>query len=94
MAWTMTFANGLVCDGTTSYVNKRGQNDFRAEGPQGWIKIKNAFAYRDLEGARRNRLTYNPRPPVRFKRCKWMILLAVSSRIDHRVFRAKWGCAT
>jgi glucose-fructose oxidoreductase len=68
MAWTMTFANGLVCDGTTSYVTKRQQNDFRAEGPQGWIKIKNAFAYRDLEGVTsRNRLTYNPRPPVRLQ---------------------------
>jgi len=68
MAWTMTFSNGLVCDCTTSYVNKREQNDFRAEGPQGWIKIKNAFGYRDLEGATsRTRLIYNPRPPVRLQ---------------------------
>jgi glucose-fructose oxidoreductase len=66
MAWTMTFANGLVCDCATSYANPRPRNDFRAEGPKGWIKINNAYGYRDLEGVTsKGRLAYSPHPPVR-----------------------------
>jgi predicted dehydrogenase len=66
MTWTMTFANGFVCNCATSYTNPRPQNDFRAEGPKGWIKINNAYAYRDLEGTTsRGRLAYYQHPPVR-----------------------------
>jgi predicted dehydrogenase len=66
MTWTMTFANGLVCNCATSYANPRPRNDFRAEGPRGWIKINNAYAYRDLEGVTsKGRLAYASHPPVR-----------------------------
>jgi hypothetical protein len=62
----MTFANGFICDCTTSYANPRPRNDFRAQGPKGWIKINNAYAYRDLEGVTsRGRLAYYQHPPVR-----------------------------
>jgi glucose-fructose oxidoreductase len=66
MKWTMTFANGFVCDGVASYANPRPRNDFRAQGPKGWIKINNAYGYRDLEGVTsRGRLAYYQHPPVR-----------------------------
>ena len=66
MTWTMTFANGLVCECSTSYANPRPRNDFRAEGPKGWIKINNAYAYRELEGVTsKGRLAYVSHPPVR-----------------------------
>ena len=66
MAWTMTFANGMVCDCTASYAEPRPRNDFRAEGPKGWIKLYNAFSYREIEGATSlGRLAYHRYPPVR-----------------------------
>jgi glucose-fructose oxidoreductase len=66
MRWNMTFANGLVCDCMTSYADPRPRNDFRAQGPKGWIKINNAYSYRDLEGVTsRGRLTYSQHPPIR-----------------------------
>jgi glucose-fructose oxidoreductase len=66
MKWTMTFANGFVCDCVASYANPRPRNDFRAQGPKGWIKINNAYGYRDLEGVTsRGRLAYYQHPPVR-----------------------------
>jgi glucose-fructose oxidoreductase len=66
MTWTMTFANGFLCDCATSYTNPQPQNDFRAEGPRGWIKLSNAYAYQDLEGTTsRGRLAYYQHPPIR-----------------------------
>ena len=66
MSWTMNFANGLVCNGTASYVNPRSRNDFRAQGPKGWIKINNAYAFRDLECVTsRGRVAYSQHPPIR-----------------------------
>ena len=66
MSWTMNFANGFVCNGLASYANPRPRNYFRAEAPKGWIKIENAYAYRDLEGATsRRRLAFAQHPPVR-----------------------------
>jgi hypothetical protein len=50
MRWTMTFANGFVCDCTTSYANPRPRNDFRAQGPKGWIKINNAYRNQTDQG--------------------------------------------
>lgn len=66
MRWTLTFANGFVCDCTTSYANPRPRNDFRAQASKGWIKLNNAYAYRDLEGVTsRGRLAYYQHPPIR-----------------------------
>jgi glucose-fructose oxidoreductase len=66
MVWTMTFPNGLVCECATSYTNAQPHNDFRAEGPRGWIKFYNAFTFRDIEGTTsQGRLAYHPHPPVR-----------------------------
>ena len=66
MSWTMNFANGLVCNGMASYVNPRSRNDFRAQGPKGWIKINNAYAFRDLECVTsRGRVAYSQHPPIR-----------------------------
>ena len=66
MTWTMTFASGLKCECSTSYANPRPRNDFRAEGPKGWIKINNAYTYREIEGTTsKGRLAYASHPPVR-----------------------------
>jgi glucose-fructose oxidoreductase len=66
MAWTMEFTNGFVCDCLTSYANPRPRNDFRAEGPKGWIKINKAYSYRDIEeNTSRGRLAYHRHPPIR-----------------------------
>jgi glucose-fructose oxidoreductase len=65
MTWTMTFTNGFVCNCTASanYASQRSDfhNEFRAEAPQGWIELKNAFAYRNITGlTSRGPLNYGP----------------------------------
>jgi predicted dehydrogenase len=66
MSWTMNFANGFICNGMASFANPRPRNYFRAEAPKGWIRIDNAYAYRNLEGATsQRRLAYAQHPPVR-----------------------------
>ena len=46
IAWTMEFAEGLVCEGFTSHRQK--QNYFRAEAPPEWIEMKEPFGYRGI----------------------------------------------
>ena len=51
---------------TASYVNPKSRNDFRAQGPKGWIRINNAYAFRDLECVTsRGRVAYSQHPPIR-----------------------------
>ncbi|HEY1765108.1 MAG TPA: Gfo/Idh/MocA family oxidoreductase [Opitutaceae bacterium] len=41
--WTMEFPDGVTCQGRSSYAENG--NDFKAEGPKGWIRLHPAFAY-------------------------------------------------
>jgi glucose-fructose oxidoreductase len=49
MNFTLEFASGLVATGATSY--EGNLNQIRAEAPQGFIEIDNAFSYGALRGA-------------------------------------------
>jgi glucose-fructose oxidoreductase len=49
LRWTMEFSNGAKCEGFTSYAARA--DDFSAEGPQGWVKLKPAFSYGGIDGA-------------------------------------------
>jgi glucose-fructose oxidoreductase len=57
--WTMEFPGGVTCEGLSSYANNG--NFFKAEGPQGWIKLEPAFGYGGLEATTsRGPLRYPP----------------------------------
>jgi glucose-fructose oxidoreductase len=59
--WTMEFPGGVTCQGLASYANNG--NFFKAEGPQGWIKLEPAFGYGGLEATTsRGPLRYHPVP--------------------------------
>lgn len=45
--FTLEFANGAVCEGTSSY--ETGSNRFRADAPRGFFAIEPAFSYGGLE---------------------------------------------
>jgi glucose-fructose oxidoreductase len=48
MTWTMEFADGAICEASTSY--RTSTDFFRAEGPNGWIELSPAFGFRGLAG--------------------------------------------
>jgi len=59
MLWTMEFANGFVCEGSTSYVQE--ENWFYAQAQDGWLDLDSAFSTRGLSGSTNyGPLNYNP----------------------------------
>ncbi len=46
--FTLEFANGATCAGTTSY--ETGSNRFRAEAPAGFVELEPAYSYSGLVG--------------------------------------------
>ena len=71
--YTLEFANGAVCTGSTSY--ERGSGHFRADAERGWFEMAPAFSYRNLRGATSQGLMMYP--PLR-QQAKHLDLIARS----------------
>ena len=71
--YTLEFANGAVCTGSTSY--ERGSGHFRADAERGWFEMAPAFSYRNLRGATSKGLMMYP--PLR-QQAKHLDLIARS----------------